>query len=306
LLTRLLFYLSALLLSVLLAIGLAWVFEHYRERPHPPPSLDDSRLSIRPAAHLARSAVRRFHALPAVRQQALRDALRASISTLDVWAGKQGKAASVLCLGERHENSTRAFIAAEILPLLDYQVLMLEASQTQLQTMLGQLDAAQPVTLLHASLDEVLNVSKARIPPVRIVAIDEHQTTNKVRQTSDRESSLVRHIRQAWQQEQRHVVLFGALHCRAEPGWMMYRLVHEDARIRRAGALGIVILARYREASAQVLMYFLEEIGLGRGIAVVAQVSLFPKLIQKWLPLVADAFAGYDSAIVFDDRAESH
>ena len=32
---------------------------------------------------------------------------------------------------------------------------------------------------------------------------------------------------------------------------MLHRIAHEDERIRRAGILGAVVLARYREASAQ-------------------------------------------------------
>ena len=67
-----------------------------------------------------------------------------------------------------------------------------------------------------------------------------------------------------------------------------------------------MILARYREASAQVLMYLLEEMGLGREIVVIPQVSRFPRLIQQWLPITADALAGYDSAILFDDRTTMH
>jgi hypothetical protein len=272
-------------------------------RPAAEPVVGDPRLSIRPAAHLARRAVRNFRALPIDEQQALREQLTAVTSTLDAWAREQADSASVLCLGERHEDSTRTFIANEILPRIDYQVLMLETSQAQLQTILVEYGKGRPVTLLNASVGEVLRATMARTPAVKIIAIDENQLANSsIRTLPDREIALVARIREEWRQGQRHAVLFGALHCRAEPGWMLHQLPQNDSRIRRAGIMGAVVLARYREAGAQVLMYLLEEIGFGDEILVVSKVSKFPKLIAQWLPITADAFAGYDSAILFDDR----
>jgi hypothetical protein len=302
---RLLLYVGALLITALIAIGFGWAVEHYRARPGPAQVAGDPRLSFRPAAHLARSAVRDFRALTIDQQRVLRDDLSAATSTLDVWAREHVNATSVLCLGERHEDAIRAFIGREVLSRIDYQVLMLETSQAQLQAMLARFDDGQSVTLLDASLNGILNAARTHRPAVKIIAIDEYQASrhSSARTLSNRESSLVARIRAEWRPGRRHAILFGALHCRAQSGWMMHRLAQQDARIRRAGIKGAVVLARYREASAQVLMYLLEEIGLGREIVVIPQISLFPKLIQQWLPITADALAGYDSAIMFDDRA---
>lgn len=305
---RLLLYSGALLLTVLFAIGLGWSFENYRPRPLPDQHAGDPRLSFRPAAHLARRAVHEFRALPDDKQQELRDQLIASMSSIDEWAREHASRVSLLCLGERHEDAIRAFIADQLMPRLDYQVLMLETSQAQLRTMLHQFNKGRPVRLLDASLNAILSSAKALKPPAQIIAIDEYQAvaTGSARPLGGREDSLVARIRQQWHPAQQYMVLFGALHCRAEPGWMLYRIAHEDERIRRAGIMGAVVLARYREASAQVLMYMLEEIGLGREIVVIPRVSDFPILIQRWLPITADAFAGYDSAILFDDRAKAY
>jgi hypothetical protein len=300
---RLLLYLGALALAALIATSLNWAFEHYRPRAQATTQFDDPRLSFRPAAHLAQGAVRAFRAMPAAEQQALREELIASTSTLAVWAREHANTASVLCLGERHEDATRAFIAQQVLPRINYQVLMLETSQTQLQVMIESFDKGHRVDLLSASLNGILTATRAQVPAIRIVAIDERQNARRSAQTQpSRESLLVARIRSEWRPGQRHTVLFGALHCRAAAGWMMHRLIHEDARIQRAGAMSAVVLARYREASAQVLMYLLEEIGLGDDIVVIPRVSHFPKLVQKWLPLTVDAFAGFDSALLFDDH----
>lgn len=300
---RVLLYSGALLLAALFAIVLGWAIEHYRARPQVTQSVGDPRLSFRPAAHLARGAVRKYHALPTAERQELRDELLASMSSVDEWARDHVADTSVLCIGERHEESIRTFVATAILPRLHYQILMLETSRAQLHTMLVEFDKHQPVKLLAAPLNAILNATRTSQPAAQVIAIDEHQAaTRGPRTLPGRESALVARIREEWQPGHQYTVLFGALHCRREPGWMLHQLAAEDPRIRRAGIMGTVILARYREASAQVLMYLLEEIGLGREVVVVPRVARFPKRIQRWLPLVADAFAGYDSAILFDER----
>lgn len=309
---RLLLYIGALLVVALIAIGIGWAIENYRARPQPETFFDDPRLSFRPAAHLARHAVREFRALSAEQQQALRDELNQSLTTVELWARERVDAHSLLCIGERHENRVREFIANEMLPQLNYQTLMLETSQAQLKNIIARHQDKLPVTLLDASLSEVLDASVASNPTARITAIDEPQPMHDVAQSSaqtaslpraDRESSLVARIRDEWRREQRHIILFGALHCRSSPGWMMHELTRGNAQIHAADIINAVVLARYQESSAQVLMYFLDEVGLAREVVVIADTSQFPALIQQWLPLITDAFVGYDSAILFDDRA---
>jgi hypothetical protein len=99
------------------------------------------------------------------------------------------------------------------------------------------------------------------------------------------------------------VVLFGALHCRDVPGWMLHRVSREDERVAAAGVHGAVLLARYQEPAAQVLFYLLEEIGIAHRILTIPDIARFPRQIQLWIPPLADALAGYHGAILFDEKA---
>ena len=115
----------------------------------------------------------------------------------------------------------------------------------------------------------------------------------------------MRRVGALWRRGQRHAVVFGALHCRDLPGWMYHEVRRAHPAIAAAGIDGTVLLARYQEPGAQILFYLLEEIGLGRDVIAIPDVSRFPREVQDWLPPTADALAGYGSAILFDERSPS-
>ncbi|MFT5449788.1 MAG: hypothetical protein ACI9DC_004986 [Gammaproteobacteria bacterium] len=310
---RLLLNMGALLTIALLAIVVNWALEHYRASPIPDRPPEDPRFAVRHTAYLAYRAAAHFQALNADEQRDLRAQVVASMSTLDEWAQQYASAADLLCLGERHEDAVRAFIASQVLPRLSFQVLMLETSRLQLHELIARFNQHKPAIMLGASLAPILRAALSRQPPVRVLAIDEPQGLRRRESNAvvasvptnlqvDRESAVVERIRAQWKVGQQHIILFGALHCRFAAGWMMGKLTEDDHRIRDAGISSAVVLARQHEGSAQMLMYLLEEMDLARDIVVIPQISRFPRLIQQWLPPVTEAIADYDSAIVFDER----
>jgi len=299
---RFLVYAACLVLALLAAGALRWAAEHYREAPRPPGVFDDPRLSFHRAAHLARTAVRRYRALPPYERRALNEALRASLVGLPRWSRELQARARTLCLGERHDAVSRAFLATRVLPRLDYRTLMLETGARALTRLLSAHGRGEPVSLLDAPVGGVLADALARRPPARLVAIDEPAAAG-ARGAAPREERLVAALAGRWRQEERTVVIFGALHCRDLPGWMYHELARTHPRIADAGMHGSVMLARYREPGAQILFYLLEEMGFEGPVLAVADVRRFPRQVQDWLPPTADALAGYQSALLFDERA---
>lgn len=298
-------YASALLLALLAATALRWATEHFTDAPSRPPVFDDPRLSHHQAAHLARAAVRAWRELPPYERRALAEALAASTTGLDRWAAQTAARAGLVCLGERHADATRRFVARKILPRLAPQTLMLETGAPELAAILERHRHGEPATLLGADLGPILDAAADLAGRPLLVGIDESAAERKRRAHAEdpgtsREDILVARVRKHWRDGAQHVVLFGALHCRDLPGWMFRRIARSDPRIAGAGMLGVTLLERDEQPGAQMLFYLLEEMGLDADVVVIPDISRFPRQIQAWLPPAAGALAGFDSAILFD------
>jgi len=299
-------YACALLLTALFAVALHWAAANFTDAPTPAPVFDDPRLMPQPGAHIARDAAARYRKLPPNEQRAAREAVLASLASLDEWAAASSKA-GFLCLGERHDDRVRAFMASQLLPRLNYQILMVEAGEDELDALLLALGSTGPASLLGARFDKVMRAVGRGGKAPSLVAIDETRAQRKQRTgggTSTREDTLVDKVRTRWRVGQRHVALVGALHCRDVAGWFFQRVAANDPRIARAGMQATAVMARYQESGAQLLFYLLEEMGIQRDVLVISDVARFPREILLWLPPAAGALAGYQSVILFDDTAE--
>jgi hypothetical protein len=302
---KLLAYAGALLLTMLAALTLHWAAANFTDAPAPAPIFDDPRLVLQPGAHIARAAVARYEGLPPNERRAVRVGVRASLSTLDDWATATARA-GFLCLGERHDDRIREFIASLLSTRLSYQVLMLEAGEDELDSLLSVVGTGGPASLLGARIDGVMHaVGRDGEAPV-LVAIDETAAERKRRSrggVTRRETTLASKVSRGWRDGQHHVALLGALHCRDVQGWLFRRVREGDPRIARGGMHSSAVMARYQEPSAQLLFYLLEEMGIRREVLVITDVSRFPREVLLWLPPVAAAFAGFHSVILFDDAA---
>lgn len=299
----------ALLLAALAGIGGHWAVNHYRERPRPPVFQDDPRLRFHSGAFLAREAVSHFRALPPNEQRVLKADLRAALSDLESWSRGLPARAGLVCLGERHDDTVRRFLALQVLPRLDYRVLMLETGEDGLGALRQTLARDGRAMLLGARIDQVMRAVSRSGVPARLVAIDENEGERRRRtrrrpgddSVPGREETLTRKSLQHWQPGERAVILMGALHCRNTPGWLFHRLAQARPADRDDAMLAAVVLARSQETGARLLYYVLEEMGIHREVLVVPDVSRFPREVLSWLPQVADAFAGYRSVLLFDD-----
>ncbi len=108
-----------------------WIEEHYVSRPEIEPATGPFH---NPGyRQRAENAVRRFSALPAAEQAALRSDLEENIISFARWLDRIGVSQiKVLCLGEDHEDPTRQFLARKFFSELDIDVLLLEVTPTSL------------------------------------------------------------------------------------------------------------------------------------------------------------------------------
>jgi hypothetical protein len=301
---------TAILFVMLAGIAAKWATDNFSGRSDPQNLVDDPRLKFRSGAYIAQEAVNRYRALPANERRTLKDDLLASLSDLEDWSRGAALDARLICLGERHDNAVRRFIALQVLPRLNYRVLMLETGEDSLAELKRTLILDGMALLLGARIDSIMHaVGRNGVPP-RLVGIDEtrEELQRRMDRTSEdhgvptREETLTRKVVTHWREDSRVVVLMGALHCRDTRGWLFHRLASTRPGPNGHDMLAVAALARSQEAGARLLFYLLEEMGIQRRILVIPDVARFPRQIQSWLPQVADAFAGYRSVLLFDDR----
>ena len=308
---RALTYLIAGLVLLLAGMGVRWAVEHYDPDAVPPPRVD-AQLGFDSTGYLVNEALERYRALPAEERRAVTRALRDAIVDGDTWmAHINRQPLDMLCLGERHQDTVRQFLSRDLLGKLDMDVLMLEAgSDTMLRIRQARSAGDGPQTLLGAGIDDILDAVAARDPAPAVIPVDESEVQRRARlrlaradlSRRAREDTIVANLRRRWQPGVRHVILFGALHCRDLPGWFYHRLPREDPRISVERVANVVLLPRSHEPSAQMLFALLEAMGWGETVLAVPDTSRFPGQVEAWLPPVSDAFATYAGAIFFDDR----
>lgn len=306
---------TLVLLVALMALATRWAIEHHDSAPSADAVTRDPRLSFAHAAHLGRSALEAYRRLPAAEQDRLRKALEENLWTLSRWSATiRERGPRFLCLGERHRDAVRRFLAASVLPRLPLEVMMLEADLSWVRAALEAHAAGEPVPhLLDATMTPIFDALATFHSSADIIGVDESALERRARRSLSRadlsrlarEDTILTNLRRRWQPGKRHVVLFGALHCRDLPQWLFARLPRESDVVDRAQSLNTVVLARYQEPAIQLLMYLLEEMGLRGSAWVVPDTTRFPQRLLQWLPNVTDAFATYDSAILFDDRARA-
>ncbi|MDZ7747925.1 MAG: hypothetical protein U5K43_03025 [Halofilum sp. (in: g-proteobacteria)] len=210
----------------------------------------------------ARDAITRFGRLSPAEQHAVADGLRAAVRPLDDWLGRLERADySVVCLGEFHEPDTRRFVAETFLPRYAPDVLLLEATPDGLAWIEDRTAAGREyVPLLGADVAGVLRAARAANPAVAVRGIEETraQVRTRRRHEGSRDRSLARNFWLAFRPGARHLILYGALHCSDDPGWL-YRLLRVQSPPREAlRMLSVQVLAACRTWA-----HLLRRVGIG-------------------------------------------
>lgn len=258
--------------------------------------------SPRPAAL---DAVDRFTQLPMHEQRELTANLRSALLAMDAWFEQLSNAHyQMLCLGEDHEPSTRAFLAREFFAKFYVDVLLLETTARDLQGMNQAVAGGDAyVPLLEADIAGILTATRASNPQVLVAGIEETKRQRAERQkqgrSSFRDDSIVSNFWRQFQPGKRHAVLFGALHCTDNPKWLFDRVQHTAPPLIGNKMLNVRIIGEHQDESVEDFVYFLDQIGFDRRHFVIADSGALHPYIYQWFWLLPSTLRPYQAVVVF-------
>ncbi len=252
---------------VALVSGYQW---YQTEFPRPPEArLSGAQVDYPRARRVGREALDQFVRLAPAEQEAVLVSLARTVVSPERWLEHLRRADyAILCVGEIHEPDTRAFLAEYFFSRYAVDRLLLEARPPELQRIQRQMAEGRDYTpLLDADIGAIIRQARTANPDVRVLGIEETREQYRARQTGEgsRERSLARNFWQHFRFGARHVVLYGALHCADERGWL-YRHLRTQAGERQAVAMrNIQVLGEYHFEPLAAFLYFLDQIGIAPG-----------------------------------------
>lgn len=307
------FLIATLVLSL---AGLAWLAAEWARlnfvpSPRPVEPRADAFVQHIGYESLASRAVDAFSALPEQRRHALVANLRGNLG--DLQAGVAGLAAmrsTILCIGERHIGTTRAFIADTLIPALAVDVLLLEAPVDGVTAILDQVDAGVPeVPLLGEDIAAVIRAARRANPDVVVAGIDESdaQKSQRVhRREGSRDGAITSNLRSHLRKTKRHAVLFGALHCADQPNWLYRRVVLGEHRVAPDKIRNVNVIGEHQDGTIEAFLEFVHVAGIPRRNFVLTDTRALDPLVYSWFPGLTRSFLRFDSVVVFQEHAHVH
>ena len=296
--------LVVVLVAILAFLGFDWARENFVPSPTPLTVPPDAPFQHIGYEMLAQQAVRRFAELAPEEQQALRVSLAASIIPVDEWLERVRQAElQFLCLGERHLDKTRRFLADRIFSTLHTDVLLLEVSARGLRNIRERLAAGRTqVDLLDADIAGVIRAVRRLNPAALITGIDESQTQwaqRHARGSGSREMSIIQNYRRQARPIGLHVAVFGALHCSNQPNWLFDTLRSSALGLSPERLANVNVLGAHEEGSVEAFVYLLRHIGLSPGDFAIAETGSLHPLVYQWFSPLTRTFGYYRSVIVY-------
>jgi hypothetical protein len=292
--------LGGYLLILLVLTARDWISVEYPMRPDNPPVT--TRIN-HPADHkYAVDALDRLSRLAAPEKAALIDGLASQLISVEQWLTDIGQTDwEIICLGELHEENTRHFLAEKIFPVVGTDALMLETTPETLKGLVRRMDTGRDYfPLLDADIMNVLRAAAHRNPGLRIQGIEETDDQTGDKHSNSRDRSIAQNFWDRYRPGQRHVILFGALHCTNEPNWLFHNLYSHATSSLEERMLNVQVLGEQQSGPVEAFVYFLDEIGVEKGDFVIPDTRALPSRIYQWFPLLdRQTLQKYTSLIVF-------
>jgi hypothetical protein len=292
----------------LVVVALVSGYQWYRaEFPEPPEArLSGAQVDYPRARRVGREALEEFARLAPAEQEAILVSLARSVISPVRWIRQLERADyELICLGEIHEPDTRAFLAEFFFGRYAVDRLLLEARPPELERIERSVAEGREYTpLLDADIGAVIRAARDRNPDVRVHGIEETREQYRARQTSEgsREYSLARNLWRHFRPGQRHVLLYGALHCADERGWL-YRHLQTQSSDRQAITMrNIQVLGEYQLEPLAAFLYFVDHLGIAPGHFVVEDPRELHPRLREWFALLDQhVLSRYDALMVFRD-----
>jgi hypothetical protein len=297
-----LFTLGGFVIILLLLSAYEWIVEEYPRRPTNPPS---SERIQHPFYHEeATKALQRFSRLPKSEKAAIRENLESALISVEEWLVHLGQSDyQIICMGELHEESTRDFLAEEFFAKFSTDVLLLEATPNNLKRLIKKMEAGRDYfPLLKADIMNILRTVKDRNPAIKIWGIEETDEQQKDRNgnSNPRDQSIAHNFWDRFQPGRRHIILFGALHCTNESGWLFENLCSDAPLPLKERMLNVQVLGEHQNGPLEAFVYFLDEIGIKKKNFVIPDTSSLHPLVYELFPsLKQQTLEKYCSLLVF-------
>ena len=292
------------ILGIFLAIGYDWARENFVPTPSPLNRPNQANNRFSEIDHLRESALRKFADIPVYERQELRDSLRSAIASLDSWAGKIRNATpDLICVGEKHDDLTRAFLADQFFSRFLVDVLMLETTHEDLDILIKLIDSGSSrLSILEADMADIIRAARATNSEIFIYGIEESRDQRIARfktGAGSREKSIVENFRTHFREGSTHAVLYGALHCLDEPNWFFGRIRAAEDASRIGSMMSINVINASESIETQAFVDFLQELGLPRPPFVIPHTSMLHAEVYAWFPQLTQSFRQYDSVVLF-------
>lgn len=292
------------LVVVFLVSGYQW---YQAEFPEPPEArLSAAGVDYPRARRIGREALDQFARLAPAEQEAVIVSLVGTVVSPQRWLQDLRRADyDILCVGEIHEPDTRAFLAEFFFSRYGVDRLLLEARPPELQRIEQFVaDGRAYAPLLDADIGAIIREARSANPDVLIRGIEETREQYRARQTAEgsREYSLARNFWQHFRPGARHVLLYGALHCADERGWLYRHLRVQSGERQAVSMRNIQVLGEYQFEPLAAFLYFLDRIGIAPGHFVIEDTRHLHPLLRDWFALLNQhVLSRYDTLVVFRD-----
>ena len=294
--------LSGYVIILLLMTAYNWIKIEYPQ----PPEVVGNTAGVRHAFHHAQAeaAVKRYFQLTPSTRNTIKENLATHLRSMDQWLRELDHAAyQVICLGELHEEATRTFLAETFFTGFSIDTLMLEAKPEVLNGIRRRMNAGRRYfPLLGADGLAIWRATEARNPSIRICGIEEtdRQAKRQPGRSGTRDRAIAANFWRAFIPGERHVILFGALHCANEKNWLFHNLRSKAGAIPEEGLLNACVLGEHQNGVVEAFVFFLDAIGIAPKTFVIADTqALHPWIYKAFQELDHNIMRKYDALIVF-------
>jgi hypothetical protein len=148
----------------------------------------------------------------------------------------------------------------------------------------------------------LLRAAKNRNPEVKIWGIEETEKQEKKRRgyLNPRDRAIAHNFWDKFQPGERHIILFGALHCANESNWLFNNLCSQASPPLKERMLNVRVLGDRQNGPLEAFVYFLDEIGIKKKQFVISDTqSLHPRIYELFQTLDRQTLRKYRSLVVF-------
>lgn len=249
-------------------------------------------------------ALRLFSLLPKPERDSIQENLKSNLISIEQWMTHLRQSNfQILRMGELHEESTRSFLSKKIFADFRVDVLLLEATPQELKDLINRLEIGRDYfPLLNADIMNILRSVRNRNPGIKIYGIEEtdKQSKNKMSHSNSRDQWIAENFWKSFEPGLRHIILFGALHCTDESGWLFHNLCSQASPTLKDKMLNVKILEEHQNGPLEAFVYFIDELDVEKRNFVIPDTRSLSDHIYKWFPMLnRQILEKYESLVVF-------